>query len=58
MGPGSKNRNNTKNHSIVSPSKKTFSEEKFEKIGLVKRFLEWIAKGADESHIGRTSCPT
>ena len=58
MEPESKNRNNTKNHSIVSVSKKTFSQEKSEKSRLLKRFLNWIARGTDESHIGKTSCPT
>ena len=58
MAPETKNRNNTKNHNIVSVFKKTFSQEKLEKSGLLKRFLDWIAKGAGESKIGGTSCPT
>ncbi|MBC8459409.1 MAG: hypothetical protein H8D67_15570 [Deltaproteobacteria bacterium] len=38
--------------------KKAFSQEKLEKSGLLKRFLDWIAKGTDESSIGGKSCPT
>ena len=38
--------------------KKDFSQKESEKIGLLKRFLDWIARGADKSHMGRTSCPT
>jgi len=26
--------------------------------GLLKKFLAWIAKGADESHMGKSSCPS
>ena len=29
-----------------------------DKIGLLKRFLGWVAKGADESHRDKASCPT
>jgi len=39
-------------------SKKASSPKKPEKIGMIKRFLDWIARGADVSGIGRTSCPT
>lgn len=34
------------------------SREKSAKAGPVKRFLDWIAKGAAESNVQRTSCPT
>ena len=58
MEPENINRRETKTHSMVSVSKITFAEEKPGKSGLLKRFLDWIAKGADELHMGRTSCPT
>jgi len=35
-----------------------FSQKKPEKSGLLKRFLDWIAKGAVESNISGKSCPT
>ena len=37
---------------------KGFSQKDFEKIGLLKRFLDWIAKGTKKSNIGGKSCPT
>jgi len=46
------------NHSFASASKKRFPPEKREKPGLLKRFLHWIAKGADKSNMGKASCPT
>jgi hypothetical protein len=58
MDTETKNRNNTKVHNVVSVSKTIYSQNKPEKFGLLKRFLDWIAKGACESHMGRTSCPT
>ena len=32
--------------------------EKIEKLGLLRRFLDWIAKGAEKSKLGKASCPT
>ncbi len=34
------------------------SQEKFENPGLLQRFLHWLAKGAEESNMGKRSCPT
>ncbi len=46
----------------MEPEKKNrgkFSSQKEpEKIGLLKRFLNWIARGTGESPRGRRSCPT
>jgi len=42
----------------VSPYQKSIPPEKLEKPGLLKRFLDWIAKGADKSNMGKASCPT
>ena len=39
-------------------AKKSFSQVKPEKSGLLKRFFDWIAKGAAESNMGGKSCPT
>ncbi len=58
MDPESKNRNNTKVHNVVSVSKTIYSQKKPEKSGLLERFRDELAKGVDESHIGRTSCLT
>jgi len=58
LDPESKNRNNTKVHNVVLISKTIYSQKKSNKSGLLKRFLDWLARGVDESHKGRTSCPT
>ena len=38
--------------------KKEFFPKTSEKIGLLKRFLAWIARGAVESYTGGAHCPT
>ncbi|MGB5747209.1 MAG: hypothetical protein WBM69_09525 [Desulfobacterales bacterium] len=58
MKPESKKQKNTGNHKIDSVLKKPFPLEKIEKPGLLKRFLDWIARGADKSNMGKASCPT
>jgi hypothetical protein len=52
------NKNKARSHKIGSVSKKTFPQEKHENPGGLKRFLDWIAKGADKSNAGKASCPT
>ncbi len=42
----------------VSQYQKSIPPEKLTKPGLLKRFLGWIAKGADKSNVGKASCPT
>jgi hypothetical protein len=39
-------------------SEKAPSPKEPEKIGLIKRFLNWIARGAEEGHMSGTSCPS
>ena len=58
MKPENKNQKNTVNHKIDSVVKKPFPLAKIDKPGLLKRFLDWIAKGADKSNMGKASCPT
>ena len=58
LKPENKNQNNTGNHRIGSVLKKPFPLAKIEKPGLLKRFLDWIAKGADKSNMIKASCPT
>jgi hypothetical protein len=53
-----KNQKNTGNHKIESVLKKPFPLEKIERPGLLKRFLGWIAKGADKLNMGKALCPT
>lgn len=35
-----------------------FSQKQTKNFGFLKRFLDWIARGAAESHMGKTSCPS
>jgi hypothetical protein len=56
MKSESKNENNKRNHSIVSLA--TFFQKKLKNPGLLQRFLNWIARGAVEWHMDRTSCPS
>jgi len=42
----------------VSASGTGFSQKKSEKPGLLRRFLDWIAKGADGAGAGGQSCPS
>ena len=59
MEPETKNRNNIGSHRIVSVTKRDSSQKRPKKIGLLKRFLDWIATGAEQTHMGKTtSCPT
>ena len=58
MAPESKNGNDAENHNFVSVSKGASSQKGPERIGLLKKFFDWIAKGTDKSHMGRASCPT
>jgi hypothetical protein len=36
----------------------SFSQKQAKNLGFLKRFLDWIARGADKSNIGGTSCPS
>jgi hypothetical protein len=46
------------NHDAAQVSVKSFSQKKPESLGFLGRFLGWIARGADKSNIGGTSCPS
>ena len=45
-------------HNPGPVSEKTFLQEKLEKSGPLKRFLDWIAKGAKKSNVTGRPCPT
>jgi hypothetical protein len=45
-------------HNTLPVTKQTFSQAKPEKFGLLKRFLDWIAKGAKDANMGAQSCPS
>jgi len=52
------NRNNTRGCRIVSVTKRDSSQKGPKKIGLLKRFLGWIARGAEQMPTEKTSCST
>jgi len=58
MEPETKKRNNTGSHHIVSVTKGDSSQKKSKKIGLLKKFLDWIAMGTEKSGTGKPFCPT
>ena len=58
MAPKGKNRNNCEYHKRLSASQKDLVRKRPVKTGLLKRFFAWIARGATQSAIGSTSCPT
>jgi hypothetical protein len=43
---------------IPTASKKELTRKRPAKTGLLKKFFAWIARGANQSAIGSTSCPT
>jgi len=58
MVPETKKRNSIGSHRIVLATKRDSSQKGPKKIGLLKRFLDWIARGAEQTHMGKKSCPT
>jgi len=58
MEPETKTRNNIGSHRIVSVTKRNSSQKRPNKIGLLKKFLDWIARGAEKSRTGKPFCPT
>ena len=52
------NRNNTGSYRNVSVIKRDSSKKEPKKIGVLKKFLDWIARGAERTDTGKTSCPT
>jgi len=49
-----KNRPATKKNDVISASDNNLSPPQSEKSGILKRFLDWIAKGAEKTK----TCPT
>ncbi len=53
-----KNGKNGKHQTISTASKKELTQKRPAKTWMVKRFFAWIARGANQSTTGITSCPT
>jgi len=58
MKSETKNENNMRNHFTVTVSEKVPYQNEPERPGLLKRFLDWLIRGAAKSHLNGTSCPT
>jgi len=58
MLPERRNRDREKARNAVSGSGKVPPQKGPEKYGLLKRLVDWIARGANKSGVGGTSCPT
>ena len=58
MKPKRKYRDKKTGHNAGPVSITAFSQKQTKNLGFLKRFLDWIARGAAESHMGKTSCPT
>jgi len=56
--PETKKRNYTGSHRIVSVTKRDSSQKRPKKIGLLKRFLDWIVRGTEKSAASKPFCPT
>ena len=58
MKSETKNGKSRKNHITVSVSEKALSNNESERPGLLKKFLDWLIRGAAKSQLNGTSCPT
>lgn len=58
MDPEIKNRKKTINHNDISISKEVNSKKEPGEIKGFKRFLGWVASGANELSKGGTACPS
>jgi len=58
MNPKKKYRDKKISYNAGPVSITAFSQKQTKDLGFLKRFLDWIARGAAESHMGKTSCPT
>ena len=58
MKPKRKYRDKKTGHNAGPVSITAFSQKQTKNLGFLKRFLDWIARGADEAHMSRTSCPS
>jgi hypothetical protein len=45
-------------HDAVSAPGAISNQQESEKLGFMKRFLNWLSRGSDPNRISGTSCPT
>jgi hypothetical protein len=58
MDPKKEKWNDAKDHHSIPASKEDFIHEQTEKIGRLRKFLDWLSKGAAKSKTDPTNCPT
>jgi len=58
MKPKRKYRDKKISYNAGPVSITAFSQKQTKNFGFLKKFLDWIARGAAESHMGKTSCPS
>jgi hypothetical protein len=58
MKPKRKYKDKKTGHNAGPVSITAFSQKQTKNLGFLKKFLDWIARGAAKSHMGKTSCPT
>jgi len=58
MKPKRKYRDKKTGHNAGPVSITAFSQKQTKNLGFLRRFLDWIARGAYKSNIGGTSCPS
>ena len=58
MDHENRERNDAIKHDSVPASEQNFIHEQPKKIGRLRKFLDWISKGAAKSSIGTMDCPT
>jgi hypothetical protein len=50
--------NDAMNHHSIPTSEEDFNHEQLKKIGWLRKFLDWISKGAAKSKTSTMDCPT
>jgi len=58
MGNKIKNKISADPDHSISASEKTVKQQAPNNPGIIKRFLNWVARGPEKSRMGSNSCPT
>jgi hypothetical protein len=58
MGTKIKNKIIANPNHLISVSEKTVKQQASKNPGVIKRFLNWVARGAEKSRMSSNSCPT
>ena len=58
MDSKKKSENEVKNRNAVSASERELGKTRPEKIGRLRKLLDWISRGVAKSDMSTTGCPT